>query len=164
MHSLKHSPEALRVESLEAEAGSDVTLNEVLMLGNGESVTLGAPLVANASCGQYHCPPARHALAPRSKRRTWQRSHNLCHGRGHGCVQHARRAEPQIHRRSAKHRRSSLNPGLQSGLYVSSLRRLNAAAKTQPQAELNGNNRAARLSGACADGVFFGYCALLQPQ
>jgi len=44
---------AVRVESLEAEAGSDVTLNEVLMLGNGESVTLGAPLVANASVSAH---------------------------------------------------------------------------------------------------------------
>ena len=45
--------DTLRVESLEAEAGSDVTLNEVLMLGNGESVTLGAPLVANASVSAH---------------------------------------------------------------------------------------------------------------
>ncbi len=41
--------DTLRVESLQAEAGSDVTLDEVLMVGNGESVTVGAPLVANAS-------------------------------------------------------------------------------------------------------------------
>lgn len=39
----------LKVETLTAEEGSDVTLDEVLMVGNGESVNVGAPLVANAS-------------------------------------------------------------------------------------------------------------------
>ena len=39
----------LKVETLAAEAGSDVTLDEVIMVGNGDSVTVGAPLVANAS-------------------------------------------------------------------------------------------------------------------
>ena len=39
----------LKVETIQAEAGSDVTLDEVLMVGSGESVNVGAPLVANAS-------------------------------------------------------------------------------------------------------------------
>ena len=39
----------LRVETIQAEAGSDVSLDEVLMVGSGESVNVGAPLVANAS-------------------------------------------------------------------------------------------------------------------
>lgn len=39
----------LRVESLKAEAGAEVSLDEVLMVGSGESVTVGAPTVANAS-------------------------------------------------------------------------------------------------------------------
>lgn len=39
----------LRVETLAAEPGSDVNLAEVLAVGNGESVTIGTPLVANAS-------------------------------------------------------------------------------------------------------------------
>ena len=39
----------LRVETIQAEAGSDVSLDEVLMVGNGESLDIGAPLVANAS-------------------------------------------------------------------------------------------------------------------
>ena len=39
----------LRVETLTAEPGSDISLVEVLAVGNGESVTIGTPLVANAS-------------------------------------------------------------------------------------------------------------------
>ncbi|MFK7852844.1 MAG: 50S ribosomal protein L21 [Granulosicoccus sp.] len=39
----------LKVESLKAEEGSEVSLDEVLMVGSGESVTVGAPTVANAS-------------------------------------------------------------------------------------------------------------------
>lgn len=39
----------LKVESLKAEAGEVVSLSEVLMVGSGESVTVGSPTVANAS-------------------------------------------------------------------------------------------------------------------
>lgn len=39
----------LKVETLAAEAGSEVKLDEVLLIGSGESVTVGAPMVANAS-------------------------------------------------------------------------------------------------------------------
>ena len=39
----------LKVESLTAEAGEQVQLAEVLLVGSGESVTVGAPTVANAS-------------------------------------------------------------------------------------------------------------------
>lgn len=39
----------LRVESLKAETGADVSLDQVLMVGSGESVTVGAPMVENAS-------------------------------------------------------------------------------------------------------------------
>ena len=39
----------LKVETLEAEAGSEINLDQVLMLGSGETVTVGAPMVANAS-------------------------------------------------------------------------------------------------------------------
>jgi large subunit ribosomal protein L21 len=37
------------IEKLDAEAGKDVTFDSVLMLGSGESVTVGAPLVAGAT-------------------------------------------------------------------------------------------------------------------
>ena len=39
----------LKVESLKAEAGEEVSLTDVLMVGSGESVTVGSPLVANAT-------------------------------------------------------------------------------------------------------------------
>lgn len=39
----------LRVESLAADEGADITIADVLMVGSGESVTVGAPLVENAS-------------------------------------------------------------------------------------------------------------------
>lgn len=40
--------ETLRVEKLVADVGSEVKLDQVLMIGEGEGVTLGAPLVAGA--------------------------------------------------------------------------------------------------------------------
>ncbi|MFN3500030.1 MAG: 50S ribosomal protein L21 [Pannonibacter indicus] len=39
----------LKVEKLDAEAGATVTFEEVLMVGNGEETTVGAPLVAGAT-------------------------------------------------------------------------------------------------------------------
>lgn len=39
----------VKVEKLDAEAGSTVTLTEVLMVGGESGVTLGAPLVPGAS-------------------------------------------------------------------------------------------------------------------
>ena len=39
----------LKVESLQADSGEVVSLSEVLMVGSGESVTVGTPTVANAS-------------------------------------------------------------------------------------------------------------------
>jgi large subunit ribosomal protein L21 len=39
----------LKVEKLDAEAGSSVTFDEVLMVGNGADTTVGAPLVEGAS-------------------------------------------------------------------------------------------------------------------
>ena len=39
----------LRVETLTAEAGSTIALDQVLMIGDGESVSVGTPLIAGAS-------------------------------------------------------------------------------------------------------------------
>jgi large subunit ribosomal protein L21 len=42
------SGDKIRVESLPAEVGADVTLSDVLMVGENENVKIGAPLVAGA--------------------------------------------------------------------------------------------------------------------
>ena len=39
----------LRVETLDAEPGDTITIDQVLMLGEGDSVSIGDPLVSNAS-------------------------------------------------------------------------------------------------------------------
>jgi large subunit ribosomal protein L21 len=41
--------EKLKVEQLPADIGAEIVLDEVLMLGNGEDITLGAPLVSGAA-------------------------------------------------------------------------------------------------------------------
>jgi large subunit ribosomal protein L21 len=40
--------ETLRVEKLEAEPGSSIEFGQVLLLGNGDTVTVGAPAVDGA--------------------------------------------------------------------------------------------------------------------
>ncbi len=39
----------LRVETLEAEAGTSIKLDQVLMIGDGDNVSVGTPLLAGAS-------------------------------------------------------------------------------------------------------------------
>jgi len=41
--------ETLRVEKLEADVGAAVTFDQVLLVGEGEGITVGTPLVAGAS-------------------------------------------------------------------------------------------------------------------
>ncbi|HZP65636.1 MAG TPA: 50S ribosomal protein L21 [Rudaea sp.] len=41
--------ETLRVEKLEGDVGAAVTFDQVLLVGSGEGVTVGAPLVKGAS-------------------------------------------------------------------------------------------------------------------
>ncbi len=41
--------EKLRVESLPAEVGTEITLDQVLMVGDGDNVKTGTPTVAGAS-------------------------------------------------------------------------------------------------------------------
>ncbi len=40
--------EKIKVEQMPAEVGAEITLDQVLMVGEGESVTIGTPLVAGA--------------------------------------------------------------------------------------------------------------------
>ena len=42
------SGEQLRVEALPAEVGATVSIDEVLLVGNGEGVKIGAPFVSGA--------------------------------------------------------------------------------------------------------------------
>ena len=42
------SGETLRVEKLDGEVGSAVEINNVLMLGDGDKITLGTPSIAGA--------------------------------------------------------------------------------------------------------------------
>ena len=39
----------LRVETLDADEGESINLDEVLMVGEGDSVTVGSPLISGAS-------------------------------------------------------------------------------------------------------------------
>ena len=39
----------LKVEKLAGDVGSDVTIDQVLMLADGDNVTIGAPVIAGAS-------------------------------------------------------------------------------------------------------------------
>ncbi|HSQ13844.1 MAG TPA: 50S ribosomal protein L21 [Candidatus Deferrimicrobium sp.] len=39
----------LKVEQIPAEVGAEITIDQVLMVGEGESVKIGAPLVAGAT-------------------------------------------------------------------------------------------------------------------
>ena len=39
----------LRIETIEAEAGSSVQLEDVLMIGEGDNVNVGTPTISNAS-------------------------------------------------------------------------------------------------------------------
>lgn len=41
--------DVLRIEKLEAEAGSDVTFDEVMLVGEGSDVKIGSPLVEGAT-------------------------------------------------------------------------------------------------------------------
>jgi large subunit ribosomal protein L21 len=50
----------LKVESLEAEVGAEITLPEVLAMGEGESLVIGSPLVAGASVRATVLSQGRH--------------------------------------------------------------------------------------------------------
>ena len=41
--------EKLKVESIAADVGAEIVLDQVLFLGNGEEVAMGAPLVSGAA-------------------------------------------------------------------------------------------------------------------
>lgn len=51
----------LKVEQIPADVGAEITLSEVLMAGEGESVKIGAPFVAGAEVKCTVTAQARHA-------------------------------------------------------------------------------------------------------
>lgn len=52
--------EKLKVEQIPADVGSEITLDQVLMVGEGESVKIGSPLVAGASVKATVLGQGRH--------------------------------------------------------------------------------------------------------
>ncbi|MDX5364223.1 MAG: 50S ribosomal protein L21 [Zoogloeaceae bacterium] len=52
--------EKLKVEQIPADVGSQITIDQVLMVGEGESVKIGAPLVSGASVTATVVSHGRH--------------------------------------------------------------------------------------------------------
>jgi large subunit ribosomal protein L21 len=52
--------EKLKVEQIPADVGAELTLDQVLMVGEGESVKIGAPLVAGATVKVTVLAQGRH--------------------------------------------------------------------------------------------------------
>ncbi len=52
--------EKLKIEQIPAEVGAEITLDQVLMVGEGESVRIGAPLVPGASVTATVLAQGRH--------------------------------------------------------------------------------------------------------
>ncbi|MFM7122398.1 MAG: 50S ribosomal protein L21 [Fluviibacter sp.] len=52
--------EKIKVEQIPAEVGTQITIDQVLMVGEGESVKIGAPLVAGASVSATVLSHGRH--------------------------------------------------------------------------------------------------------
>jgi len=52
--------EKLKVEQIPADVGAQITLDQVLMVGEGESVKIGAPLVAGAKVTATVVSHGRH--------------------------------------------------------------------------------------------------------
>jgi large subunit ribosomal protein L21 len=50
----------LKVEQIPADVGAEITIDQVLMVGEGESVKVGAPLVAEASVKAVVVSHGRH--------------------------------------------------------------------------------------------------------
>jgi large subunit ribosomal protein L21 len=69
--------EKLKVESLPAEVGAKLELDQVLMIGDGESVKLGAPLLAGASVQATVLAQGRHPKVQifKMRRRKHYRKH-----------------------------------------------------------------------------------------
>ena len=58
------SGQKLKVEQIPAEVGAEITLEEVLMIGEGESVKVGAPIIEGA---KVQCKVLSHGRGPKIK-------------------------------------------------------------------------------------------------
>ena len=52
--------EKLKIEQIPAEVGAEITIDQILMVGEGESVKIGAPLVSGASVKATVLSQGRH--------------------------------------------------------------------------------------------------------
>ncbi|WP_319244134.1 50S ribosomal protein L21 [uncultured Propionivibrio sp.] len=52
--------EKLKIEQIPAEVGAEITLDQILMVGEGESVKIGAPLVTGAAVKATVLSQGRH--------------------------------------------------------------------------------------------------------
>ncbi len=52
--------EKLKIEQIPADVGANITLDQVLMVGEGESVKIGAPLISGASVQATVIAQGRH--------------------------------------------------------------------------------------------------------
>ena len=52
--------EKIKIEQIPAEVGAEITLDQVLMVGEGESVKVGAPLVVGATVTAKVLAQGRH--------------------------------------------------------------------------------------------------------
>jgi len=52
--------EKLKIEQIPADVGAEITIDQILMVGEGESVKIGAPLVTGASVKATVLSQGRH--------------------------------------------------------------------------------------------------------
>ena len=52
--------EKLKIEQIPAEVGAEITLDQILMVGEGETVQIGAPLLAGATVKATVLSQGRH--------------------------------------------------------------------------------------------------------
>ena len=52
--------EKLKIEQIPADVGAEITIDQILMIGEGESVKIGAPLVIGASVKATVLSQGRH--------------------------------------------------------------------------------------------------------
>jgi len=52
--------EKLKIEQIPADVGAEITLDQVLMVGEGESVQIGAPLISGATVQATVIAQGRH--------------------------------------------------------------------------------------------------------